>query len=221
MAEIPYTVRLAPRLLERIEKTASERGTSARKLIRAGLAERFGGDSSAHQERAAAQPNQLGLDQILFDLTRTRLTLQHLLDQQLGSEITDQIRQTAQTEAERHFDAAKLSDEEATAAARAFLGTAEPVEEVDVEEAKQVLRRAGVAEVEAESESVAAEEAPAEEPSAAAPGEHGPASRAHDPPLLRQAPTPPLLSSPDRHPADSAGHPPRGRPILAPEKTNS
>ena len=32
-------------------------------------------------------------------------------------------------------DAAKLSDEEATAAARAFLGTAEPVEEVSVDEA--------------------------------------------------------------------------------------
>jgi len=43
------------------------------------------------------------LDQILFDLTRTRLTLQHLLDNQVGSEITDQIRRTAQAEAERYM----------------------------------------------------------------------------------------------------------------------
>ncbi|TMG48369.1 MAG: transcription termination/antitermination protein NusG [Chloroflexi bacterium] len=46
-------------------------------------------------------------------------------------------------------DAAKLSDEAAAEAARAFLGTAEPVEEVSVDEAKKVLRRAGaVAEAE-------------------------------------------------------------------------
>ena len=41
MPEIPYTVRLAPELLERIEKTARERGISPRKLIRAVLVERF------------------------------------------------------------------------------------------------------------------------------------------------------------------------------------
>jgi transcriptional antiterminator NusG len=40
-------------------------------------------------------------------------------------------------------DAAKLSDEAAAEAARAFLGTAEPEEEVSVDEAKSVLRRAG------------------------------------------------------------------------------
>jgi transcriptional antiterminator NusG len=46
-------------------------------------------------------------------------------------------------------DAAKLSDEDAAEAARAFLGTAEPEEEVSVDEAKNVLRRAGaVAEAE-------------------------------------------------------------------------
>jgi transcriptional antiterminator NusG len=46
-------------------------------------------------------------------------------------------------------DAAKLSDEAAAEAARAFLGTAEPEEEVSVDEAKNVLRRAGaVAEAE-------------------------------------------------------------------------
>src|SRR5438046_4066992 len=48
-------------------------------------------------------------------------------------------------------DAAKLSDEEATLAARAFLGTAEPDEQVSVDEAKKMLRRAGaVAEAEPE-----------------------------------------------------------------------
>src|SRR5579859_736676 len=50
----------------------------------------------------------------------------------------------------REFDAAKLSDEEAVEAARAFLGTAEPEKQIDVDEAKQVLRRAGVAEAEPE-----------------------------------------------------------------------
>jgi hypothetical protein len=101
MADIPYTVRLAPELLERIEKTARTRGIAPRKLVRAVLAERFGG---APANGAPGESNQYRtLDQILFDLTRTRLTLQHLLDNQVGSEITDQIRQTAQAEAERYI----------------------------------------------------------------------------------------------------------------------
>jgi predicted DNA binding CopG/RHH family protein len=47
MPEIPYTVRLAPKLLERIEKTARERGISPRKLIRAVLAEHLAEDRGA------------------------------------------------------------------------------------------------------------------------------------------------------------------------------
>ena len=103
MAEIPYTVRLAPELLERIERIARARGIAARKLVRAVLAERFGGERAAHPDGAAESIQHRTLDQILFDLTRTRLTLQHLLDNQVGSEITDQIRQTAQAEAERYM----------------------------------------------------------------------------------------------------------------------
>ena len=104
MAEIPYTVRLAPELLERIERSARARGIAPRKLVRAVLAERFGGERGAKPDGATAESNQYRtLDQILFDLTRTRLTLQHLLDNQVGSEITDQIRQTAQAEAERYI----------------------------------------------------------------------------------------------------------------------
>ncbi len=52
-------------------------------------------------------------------------------------------------EADTEVDAAKLSDQAAAEAARAFLGTAEPEEEVSVDEVKSVLRRAGaVAEAE-------------------------------------------------------------------------
>src|SRR4029077_16580385 len=56
-------------------------------------------------------------------------------------------------EADAEVDAAKLSDEAAAEAARAFLGTAEPEEEVSVDEIKSVLRRAGAV---AEAEPVAA-----------------------------------------------------------------
>jgi transcriptional antiterminator NusG len=53
------------------------------------------------------------------------------------------------SEPDAEVDAAKLSDEAAAEAARAFLGTAEPEEEVSVDEVKSVLRRAGaVAEAE-------------------------------------------------------------------------
>ena len=104
MPEIPYTVRLAPELLSRIEKAARERTISPRKLIRAVLAEHFGGDGRPRLGGPIDESNQHpSLDQILFDLTRTRLTLQHLLDQQVGSEATDQIRQTSQQEAERYM----------------------------------------------------------------------------------------------------------------------
>jgi transcriptional antiterminator NusG len=62
-------------------------------------------------------------------------------------------------EADTEVDAAKLSDEAAAEAARAFLGTAEPEEEVNVDEVKSVLRRAGAV---AEAEPV--EVAPVVEP---------------------------------------------------------
>jgi transcription termination/antitermination protein NusG len=75
----------------------------------------------------------------------------------------------AAAEQDSGIDAAKLSDEEATLAARAFLGTAEPDEEVSVDEAKKMLRRAGaVAEAEPEIEAPAPEPEP-EKPSGAAP----------------------------------------------------
>jgi transcriptional antiterminator NusG len=75
--------------------------------------------------------------------------------------------EASEPEQDRGIDAAKLSDEEATLAARAFLGTAEPEEEVSVDEAKNMLRRAGAV-AEAEPEAPAPEPEP-EKPSAAAP----------------------------------------------------
>jgi transcriptional antiterminator NusG len=66
---------------------------------------------------------------------------------------------TPAPEADTEVDAAKLSDEAAAEAARAFLGTAEPEEEVSVDEVKSVLRRAGAV---AEAEPV--EVAPVVEP---------------------------------------------------------
>ncbi len=73
--------------------------------------------------------------------------------------------EAAQPEAAQpeEIDAAKLSDEEAVQAARAFLGTAEPVEEVSVDEAKSLLRRAGAV-AEAEPAPSEATLAPVEEP---------------------------------------------------------
>ena len=53
MAEIPYTVRLAPKLLQRIEETARDRGIATRKLIRIVLAEHFETNRPAeHQDRS-------------------------------------------------------------------------------------------------------------------------------------------------------------------------
>jgi len=81
-------------------------------------------------------------------------------EQQLDrSDLTPDDLGTADDEASE-IDAAKLSDEAAQAAARAFLGTAEPEEEVSVDEAKNLLRRAGAV-AEAEPEAAVA---PAPEP---------------------------------------------------------
>jgi transcriptional antiterminator NusG len=77
----------------------------------------------------------------------------------MSEERNDQMKDEEQREPETaapevdtaadEVDAAKLSDEAAAEAARAFLGTAEPEEEVSVDEVKSVLRRAGaVAEAE-------------------------------------------------------------------------
>ena len=77
------------------------------------------------------------------------------MSEERDDQIRDEERQPepAPTEptpgADDEVDAAKLSDEAAAEAARAFLGTAEPEEEVSVDEVKSVLRRAGaVAEAE-------------------------------------------------------------------------
>jgi transcription termination/antitermination protein NusG len=103
------------------------------------------------------------------------------MDKKERSEL-DEVRESASDDAARDesapdesaseqdagIDAAKLSDEEATLAARAFLGTAEPEEEVSVDEAKSLLRRAGAV-AEAEPEIAPAPEPEPERPSAAAP----------------------------------------------------
>jgi transcriptional antiterminator NusG len=88
------------------------------------------------------------------------------VDEQDRNEETTEDRPINEVAPKEEIDAAKLSDEAAAQAARAFLGTAEPEEEVSVDEAKNLLRRAGaVAEVEPAPEAV---ESPAEEPEAPA-----------------------------------------------------
>jgi transcriptional antiterminator NusG len=75
----------------------------------------------------------------------------------------------AEPQVEQQPDAAKLSDEAAAEAARAFLGTAEPEPEgVSSEEAKAAFRRAGAV-AEAEPPVVQAEPEPEPEPVAAPP----------------------------------------------------
>src|SRR6266542_438975 len=90
----------------------------------------------------------------------------------MTDESTDptETTETIEPEAEQRPDAAKLSDEAAAEAARAFLGTAEPEPEgVSSEEAKAAFRRAGaVAEAEPEP-AIEAEPEPEPEPVAAAP----------------------------------------------------
>ncbi len=86
-----------------------------------------------------------------------------------GSATEQEQDQDQEQEQDSGIDAAKLSDEEATLAARAFLGTAEPEEQVSVDEAKKLLRRAGaVAEAEPEVAAPAPEPEP-EKPAGAAP----------------------------------------------------
>src|SRR3989449_10621514 len=70
-----------------------------------------------------------------------------------GEEQPEPAQAEAAPEPDAEVDAAKLSDAAAAEAARAFLGTAEPEEEVSVDEVKSVLRRAGAV---AEAEPVAA-----------------------------------------------------------------
>jgi transcription termination/antitermination protein NusG len=88
-------------------------------------------------------------------------------DQEAPREGADE---SAATPTADEVDAAKLSAEDAAQAARAFLGTAEPEEEVSVDEAKTVLRRAGaVAEAEpAKAPAPVVEPEPAAAPPSAA-----------------------------------------------------
>jgi transcriptional antiterminator NusG len=87
-------------------------------------------------------------------------------DERRDAAAKEAAREVSTKEQDGGIDAAKLSDEEATLAARAFLGTAEPEEAVSVDEAKNMLRRAGAV---AEAEPEPAPEPEPERPSAAAP----------------------------------------------------
>ena len=69
------------------------------------------------------------------------------MDEQEKRDSDEPTEERTEEQAPEERDAAKLSDEEATAAARAFLGTAEPEEEVSVDEAKNFIRRAGAVDV--------------------------------------------------------------------------
>jgi transcriptional antiterminator NusG len=91
-----------------------------------------------------------------------------------GTEETTQDRAPDDVAPREEMDAAKLSDEAAAQAARAFLGTAEPEEEVSVDEAKSLLRRAGaVAEAEPEAAVAQPEPEPEVAPAPAEPKEDG------------------------------------------------
>ena len=92
------------------------------------------------------------------------------MDEKERDEPQDQADTTEEPTQAEEIDAAKLSDEAAQAAARAFLGTAEPEEEVSVDEAKNLLRRAGAV-AEAEPEAAAAPVAEPESQIAPAPAE--------------------------------------------------
>jgi transcriptional antiterminator NusG len=98
-----------------------------------------------------------------------------MTDETKGPQDTGNEPEDATPAAAEPRDAAKLSDEDAAEAARAFLGTAEPEPEgVSPEEAKAALRRAGAV-AEAEPEPVAVEPEPEPEPVSAAPAAGKPA----------------------------------------------
>jgi len=90
-------------------------------------------------------------------------------EQEKREEETAELETQPDEQESPEFDAAKLSDEQAGEAARAFLGTFEPPKQMESDEAKSVLRRAGVAEAEPEQAEAAAEPEPEPAPVATAP----------------------------------------------------
>ena len=88
-------------------------------------------------------------------------------EQEKREEETAELETQPDEQASPEFDAAKLSDEQAGEAARAFLGTFEPPKQMESDEAKSVLRRAGVAEAEPEQAEAAAEPEPEPAPATA------------------------------------------------------
>ena len=92
----------------RSQAPAADRRDRARQRDRHTQTDSHRARGALRNEQARRASRQIGIesasdDQIFFDVTRTRLTLQHMLDQQVGSETTDQIRETAQAEAERYM----------------------------------------------------------------------------------------------------------------------
>ena len=104
MPEIPYTVRLAPELLERSRRRRETGDLDRAKLIRALLAEHFAEDRGAPRGRVG-QPvepaTRIRPDSLRSDPRPTHGSAPARSPG--GSEVTDQIRQTAQQEAERYM----------------------------------------------------------------------------------------------------------------------
>lgn len=91
------SVRIPPEIEQAVEKESAARGVTVSELVREALIARYSRNGNGR------------LEQVLYEVVRARLTLQHYIDQTQSREFTDGIREAAARDAQRYV--ARLRDE--------------------------------------------------------------------------------------------------------------
>lgn len=90
MRDPVVSVRIPPEIEQAVEKESAARGVTVSELVREALIARYSRNGNGR------------LEQMLYETVRTRLTLQHYIDQTRSSEVTDGIREAAARDAQRY-----------------------------------------------------------------------------------------------------------------------
>ncbi len=92
MRDPVVSVRIPPEIEQAVEKESAARGVTVSELVREALIGRYSRNGKGDGR----------LEQMLYETVRTRLTLQHYIDQTKSSEFTDGIREAAARDAQRY-----------------------------------------------------------------------------------------------------------------------
>jgi hypothetical protein len=84
------SVRIPPEIEQAVEAESAARAVTVSELVREALIAKYGKNTNGR------------LEQVLYEVVRTRLSLQHYIDHAESAEFTDALREAAARDAQRY-----------------------------------------------------------------------------------------------------------------------